>query len=149
MGGDYRELVAWEKAFKLSLAIYRETSKFPMEEKYGLVSQIRRAGVSIPSNIAEGQGRHSKGEFIHYLFIALGSLKEVETQILISDALGYFKPNQAAKLMTMAADVGRLINGLSKTLRITANRYPLTTTHYRLPTADCQRPRHMMGKYRR
>jgi four helix bundle protein len=121
MGGDYRNLVAWEKAFELSLAIYRETSKFPIEEKYGLTSQLRRAGVSIPSNIAEGQGRHSKGEFIHFLFIALGSLKEVETQILISDALGYFKPNQAAKLMTIASEVGRLVNGLAQTLRIAAN----------------------------
>jgi len=115
--GDYQDLIAWQKAFEMALAVYRETSKFPMEEKYGLTAQLRRAGISIPSNIAEGQGRNSKGAFVHHLFIALGSLKEAETQIMISNRLGYFKPNQTAKLLAMSAEVGRLINGLSMTLR--------------------------------
>ena len=113
---NYRDLIAWQKAFDLTLAICRETAHFPIEEKFGITAQLRKACVSIPSNIAEGEGRKSPGEFRRYLSIALGSLKEAETQILISDALGYFKPNKAAKLMTMSAEVGRLINGLIKSL---------------------------------
>ena len=92
---NYRDLIVWQKAFGLTLVVYRQTLQFPIEEKYGITAQIRRASVSIPSNIAEGQGRKSPSEFRRFLFIALGSLKEVETQILISDALGYFKPNEA------------------------------------------------------
>ena len=113
---DYRDLIAWKKAFELALAIYEETSYFPKEEKYGITSQLRRAVVSIPSNIAEGEGR-SPSVLRHYLYIALGSLKEVETQILISDALKYFRPNRVTQLMAMAAEIGRLINGLSRSLR--------------------------------
>jgi four helix bundle protein len=115
-GKDYRDLLAWQKAFELALVLYRDTSTFPSEEKYGIVSQLRRACVSMPSNIAEGQGRRSKGEFSRYLSIALGSLAELETQIMISDALGYFKQKQAPKLLGMAAEVGRLVNGLIKSL---------------------------------
>jgi four helix bundle protein len=115
--GDYRNLIVWKKAFELTVTIYRETSKFPIEEKYGLTSQLRRASVSITSNIAEGQGRHSRAEFLHYLSIALGSLKEVETQLLISDALGYIRTGQIATLLSLIAEVGRLITGLSKSLR--------------------------------
>ncbi len=126
-GGDYRDLIAWRKALELALAIYEVTSCFPAEEKYGIQSQLRKAGVSVPSNIAEGQGRNARGEFLHHLFIALGSLKEVETQILISDALGYVKTNQTAKIMAMAAEVGRLINGLSRSLRNPKPATPLTT----------------------
>jgi four helix bundle protein len=121
-GGDmstanYRDLIARNKAFEFALAVYRESSNFPVEERYGLKVQLRRASISIPSNIAEGEGRGSGSEFRRYLVIALGSLKEAETQILLSEALGYFKENQAANLMKMAAEVGRLINGLSRSLR--------------------------------
>ena len=123
--GDYRDLIAWKKAFKLSLEIYRETVNFPVEEKYGITSQLRKAGVSIPSNIAEGQGRNSVGEFLHHLYFAMGSLKEVETQLLISDALGYLGSGETHRLMSMSAEVGRLINGLAKSLR---NRQQ-TTNH--------------------
>ena len=113
---NYRNLIAWMKAFELTLAVYEETACFPMEEKYGITAQLRKGRVSIPSNIAEGEGRKSPSEFRRYLFIALGSLKEAETQILIADALGYFKPNKAAKLMALSAETGRLINGLIKSL---------------------------------
>jgi four helix bundle protein len=115
---NYRDLIAWKKAFDLALAIYEETSSFPMEEKYGITSQLRRSGISISSNIAEGEGRNSSREFRHHLSIALGSLREVETQVLIAESLGYFREDRAAKLMEMAAEVGRLINGLSKSLLI-------------------------------
>jgi len=112
---DYQDLIVWKKSFELALAIYRATSDFPVEEKYGLTSQLRRAGVSIPSNIAEGEGRKSR-EFSHYLHISLGSLKEAETRILISEALGYFRPKQVTVLMDMVAEVGRLIHGLCRSL---------------------------------
>lgn len=112
---DYRDLIVWEKSFKLAVAICRETSHFPKEERYELTSQLRRAGISIPSNIAEGEGRNSK-EFRRYLSIALGSLKELETQILISAELGYVKEEQVTELMKMAAGVGRLLHGLSRAL---------------------------------
>ncbi len=114
---DYRDLIAWKKAFELALAVYEETSYFPVEEKYGITSQLRRASVSVPSNIAEGQGRNSKGEFLHHLFIALGSLKEVETQLLISETLGYLRSGRIIKLMKMSSEVGRLMNGLSRSLK--------------------------------
>ena len=139
MAGDYRDLIAWKKALRLVLAIYRATSKFPSEEKFGLTAQLRRAGISVPSNIAEGQGRNSRGEFLHHLRIALGSLKEVETQLLISIGLGYLRQDQTSELMTLVDDVGRLINGLSKSLRShheprTTNHEPRTTNHEPLTT---------------
>jgi four helix bundle protein len=129
---NYRDLIVWQKAFGLVLAIYRETASFPVEEKYGLTAQLLRAGVSIPSNIAEGEGRRSPKEFRRFLFVALGSLKEVETQILLSEALGYLKSNQASKLLITAAEVGRLITGLSKSLIKTRPQ----TTNYELPTKN-------------
>ena len=112
---DYKDLIAGRKAFGLALMIYRETSDFPSEEKYGLISQLRRAAISIPSNIAEGEGRNAK-DFQRYLFIALGSLKELETQILISDALGYLGKGKAILLMEKASEIGRLMHGLSRSL---------------------------------
>ena len=115
--GDYTNLIAWKKAFELALTVYKVTSSFPGDEKYGIMAQLRKAGVSIPSNIAEGQGRNSRGKFRHHLFVALGSLKELETQLLISDAVGYIKPGKISELMNMTTEVGRLINGLSRSLR--------------------------------
>ncbi|MBN1566252.1 MAG: four helix bundle protein [Acidobacteria bacterium] len=113
---NYRDLIAWKKAFELALAVYAETVCFPQEEKYGITAQLRRACVSIPSNIAEGEGRKSPSIFRHCLSIALGSLKEAETQILLSEALGYIRPDRTTALMAKAAEVGRLINGLSNSL---------------------------------
>jgi four helix bundle protein len=92
---SYRDLVAWNKAMELVTEIYRVTHAFPKEELFGLVSQLRRAAVSIPSNIAEGKGRISKGEFRQFLGNARGSLAEVETQILIAQNLSYLdEPGQ-------------------------------------------------------
>ena len=114
---NYQDMIAWKKAFELALEVYRVTSDFPSEEKCAITSQRRRAGISIASNIAEGDGRQSKAEFRHYLSIALGSLRELETQSLISGALHYVKPAELDKLINMSAEAGRLINGLSKSLR--------------------------------
>ena len=121
--GDYRDLVVWKKSFRLVLDVYAETSNFPGPERYGITSQIRKAAVSIPSNIAEGQGRNSRGEFRHHLFIALGSLKELETQLLLADALGYCRQWRLKKLLTSSAEVGRLINGLTRFLTRTSTNH--------------------------
>jgi len=114
---NYRDLIAWQKAFDLTIALYKGTDYFPVEEKYRFTSQIRKSGISIPSNIAEGEGRKSRAEFRHFLSTADGSLREVETQILIADKLRYLKNSKANILLGMMAEVGRLITGLSRSLR--------------------------------
>lgn len=86
---EHTKLEAWKEALKLTVEIYELTKSFPKEEIYGLTSQIRRAVVSVPSNIAEGCARNSSAETIHFLYIAIGSLAEVETQLIISNRLGY------------------------------------------------------------
>src|SRR5438067_5124089 len=113
---NYSELIAWQKAMDLVEGIYAATKQFPKEEIYGLTSQIRRAAVSIPSNIAEGQGRKSINEFLHHLSIAYGSLREVETQILIAGRLFYLAQEEVNHLLDLSAEVGRLINGLYQSL---------------------------------
>ncbi|HTW58222.1 MAG TPA: four helix bundle protein [Terriglobales bacterium] len=113
---SYRDLVVWKKAMALVLDVYRSTQTFPKSETYGLVSQLRRAAVSIPSNIAEGQARLSTGEFRHFLGNARGSLMEVETQILIARDLGYLRQDEGENLLGVAAEVGRILNGLLSSL---------------------------------
>ena len=97
--------------------IYETTENFPKEEIYGLTSQIRRAAVSVPSNIAEGQGRDLTKEFLHHLSIAYGSLMETETQILIAESLDYLKAEETELILEKTAEVGRVINGLSRSLK--------------------------------
>ena len=113
---SYRELIAWQKAVDLVEIVYKVTASFPREEIYGLTAQVRRSAVSIPSNIAEGQGRRSTREFLNFLSIARGSLCEMETQILLGERLGYVKGRNGSSLLDQAAEVGRLINGLSNSL---------------------------------
>ena len=112
MGRSYKDLVAWQKAMDLVTATYRTTAGFPKDELFGLTSQLRRAAVSIPSNIAEGQGRLSEKEFRHFLGQARGSLMEVETQLQIAENLGYLQEEQTAALLRSCAEVGRILNGL-------------------------------------
>jgi four helix bundle protein len=114
---SYRDLETWQQAMALVLEVYRVTKLFPKEELFGLTSQVRRAVVSIPSNIAEGQGRTSTKEFLQHLSIAYGSLCETETQILIAKDLNYLAQQDYESLSTLTARVGRLINGLSKSLQ--------------------------------
>ena len=111
---SYRELIVWQKAMDLVVEVYKKTKGFPTEEL--LRSQLRRAVVSVPSNIAEGQGRNSTKEFLHHLSIAYGSLCEVGTQILIAHRLGYLERRDIAELDELTSEVGRLINGLSNKL---------------------------------
>jgi len=114
---NYRELIAWQKAMELAEAVYQVTKAFPRDETYGLASQLRRAAVSIPSNVAEGQGRRSTKEFAHFLGVAYGSLQETETQIVLASRLGYLQDGQETELLEQTAEVGKLINGLTKALR--------------------------------
>jgi four helix bundle protein len=109
---SYRDLVIWNKAMELVTEIYRMTQGFPKEELFGLTSQIRRAAVSVPSNIAEGKGRLSKGEFRQFLGNARGSLAELETQILIAQNLQYLHGAEANRLLAMVEEVGKVLNGL-------------------------------------
>lgn len=112
----YSDLIVWQRAMDFVERVYEATRLFPKEEMYGLSSQLRRACVSIPSNIAEGQGRNSTKEFLHFLAIAYGSLREAETQILIAGRLKYLEQKQVTALMELTGEVGRLLNGLSKSL---------------------------------
>jgi len=112
VGRSYKDLVAWQKAMDLVTAVYRATADFPKEEQFGLKSQVRRAAVSIPSNIAEGQGRLSEKEFRYFLGQSRGSLMEVETQLRIAQNLGYLESGKNSELLKACAEVGRILNGL-------------------------------------
>ena len=113
----YRDLIAWQQAVELVSNIYRSTRTFPSDERYSLTSQIRRAAVSVPSNIAEGQGRCSTGEFRQFLGHARGSLLELETQLIISRDLNYLREDATVQLLSRIAEVGRILNGLLNALR--------------------------------
>ena len=112
----YRELIVWQKAMNLVEAVYRATDHFPKTEIYGLTSQVRRAAVSIPSNIAEGQGRSTTRDFLYFLSVAQGSLMEVETQITIAQRFSYIEKRLETELLESTAEVGRLLNGLCNSL---------------------------------
>jgi four helix bundle protein len=114
---SYRDLVAWQKSMALVINVYRCTQAFPKAETYGLAAQLRRATVSVPSNIAEGQGRISTGEFKQFLGHARGSLLEVETQITIAQGLGYLPQELCEPLLRQCAEVGRILNGLITSLK--------------------------------
>jgi four helix bundle protein len=113
---NYRDLNAWQKAMDLVVLVYELTKEFPDDERFGLTSQLRRAAVSIPSNIAEGQGRDSDREFARFLSIAHGSLREAETQLLICERLEYIDSKRITAALERAAEVGRLITGLIKAI---------------------------------
>ncbi|MFZ0861996.1 MAG: four helix bundle protein [Candidatus Sulfotelmatobacter sp.] len=117
MARSYRELLVWQKAKTLSVEIYRTTEQFPRAETYGLTSQLRRAAVSVPSNIAEGQGRLTRGEFLHFLGQARGSLLELDTQLAIALDLNYLKPDAHEKMDREAYQVLGLLNRLIESLR--------------------------------
>ena len=107
----------WQEAVALALVIYRATAEFPKHELYGLTSQMRRAAVSISSNIAEGKGHSSDGDFGRFLFHARGSLLELQTQIMIARGLEYLTKEQSAELTRSTDDLGRGLNGLIQAVR--------------------------------
>jgi four helix bundle protein len=109
---NYRDLIVWQKSMSLVEAIYVATSQLPRVEIYGLSTQMRRAAISIPCNIAEGQGRRTRKEFRRFLSIAHGSLRELETQTMIAGRLGYLSPESQSQILLSSAEVGRLDNRL-------------------------------------
>lgn len=114
---NFKDLKVWQASIDLAEQVYKVTKSFPKEETYGLTSQIRRAVVSVPSNIAEGQGRDSTKEFLHFLSISVGSLFEVETQLLIAERLGYTSKSELQTVFTKLEEVARMLRGLQKALR--------------------------------
>ena len=113
---SYRDLIAWQKGLDLCEAIYNTSSLFPQNELYGLTSQIRRAAVSVPSNIAEGAGRITKGELVQAVGYARGSLFEVETQVYVAERWKFIGSAESTKLLEMTAEIGRLTGGLIRSL---------------------------------
>ncbi len=113
MGRDYRDLIVWQKAMDLAEHVYVATKRFPIEERYVLTSQMRRCSVSVASNIAEGQGRLTAGEFRQFLSHALGSVRELETQLLLATRLDYLAKEDSSQLIRETSDVARLINRLA------------------------------------
>ncbi len=114
---DFKSLKIWQKGINLVVDIYKISKEFPQEESYGLTSQMRRSAVSIPSNIAEGSGRNSDKEFKRFLDISLGSLFELETQIIIACELEYLSDNDFNNLSEKVQEEQKMISGLQKSLR--------------------------------
>ena len=117
MSASYKDLVAWQQAMELVELIYELSAKWPKSELYGLVSQVRRAAVSVVSNIAEGQGRNSRGEFLQFLGNARGSLLETETQILVAERLKYVNAEESQRVVDKIDRVSRLLYGLMQSLK--------------------------------
>ncbi len=115
-GYGYRELVVWRKGIDLAKQIYELTGEFPTEEKFGLVSQMRRAAVSVPSNIAEGQARHTTKEFIQFISHAEGSLAELDTQLVLGMELGYCSNAKWQHVAGLMEEVRKMLNGLRRNL---------------------------------
>jgi four helix bundle protein len=113
---SHRDLIAWQRAMNLVVAVYQASKLYPKDELYGLTNQTRRAAVSIPANIAEGQGRRSKKEFCQFLGNARGSLMELETHLELASRLGYLAHEKYGELHGQLHEVGRLVNGLLRSL---------------------------------
>jgi four helix bundle protein len=116
MGDSYRDLVVWQRAIQMTVAIYRLSVGFPKEEMYGLTSQLRRAAVSVASNIAEGYGRASRGEYKQFLGMARGSICEVQTQLTIARELEYGNPETLTKAEELSEEVSKMLFAILKKL---------------------------------
>jgi four helix bundle protein len=130
-GPSYRDLIAWQRAVDLVERIYRVTANWLREEVYGLTNQIRRSAVSVPANIAEGQGRCSRKDFARHLSIAYGSLCEVETHLIVAERLGYIDSNCLDDMISRTTHVARPLHGLIQSLQ------EPTTNHHQPTTNDC------------
>lgn len=113
----YKDLIVWQRAVKFVVEVYKVTGGFPREEMYGLTSQIRRSAVSIPSNIAEGQARNSPRAFASHLNIALGSAAELETQLIVSQQVGFLSQSDLERLTAELMEIVRMLHGLLNTQR--------------------------------
>lgn len=127
MAKSYKDLVVWQKAMDLSIAVYQVTKSFPKEELFGMVSQMRRAAVSIASNIAEGEGRKSKNEFAHFASIAMGSKAELETQVILCERIGLCSDTESQNLLSMLDEIGKMLASLKT--RLSCSSKPLITNH--------------------
>jgi len=116
---SYRDLLVWQKAVDLAVATYRATADYPREEIYGLTSQTRRCATSIAANIAEGYGRDSAGAYVQFLKTAQGSLKELETHIIIASRVGILSPEPAQSMLRYAEEVGRMLRSLIRSIQNT------------------------------
>lgn len=116
---SYRSLLVWQKSVDFVVLVYQLLGRFPKNEQYGLTSQMQRAAVSIPSNIAEGKERQSDRDFARFITIALGSLAELETQFLISQRLGYLDEPTLQAITAQADEIGKMLRSLYRTLSIT------------------------------
>jgi four helix bundle protein len=114
--GNYKNLIVWQKSIVLVKIIYKLTAKFPSEEKFGLVSQMRRAVVSIPSNIAEGQARRTTGDYVRFVSIAEGSLAELETQTIVSIELEFCNKNETEEIFSLMTEIRKMLNALRRSL---------------------------------
>jgi four helix bundle protein len=117
MGGSFRDLIVWQKAVELSLTIYKFTESFPASEQFGLTNQLRRASVSVASNIAEGYGRSSKGEYVQFLGHARGSNCELQTQLVIADGLGFGLGPKRRVAEGLCDEIGRMLVVMMRKLR--------------------------------
>ncbi|MGN6505177.1 MAG: four helix bundle protein [Tepidisphaeraceae bacterium] len=117
MANDFKDLVVWQRSMDFVVTVYGATRHFPVDERFGLTNQLRRAAVSVPSNIAEGQGRRARSEFIRYLRIADGSRQEAETQLLIAHELGFLDNELLCDLTTRSDEIARLLSGLIRSLK--------------------------------
>jgi four helix bundle protein len=117
MGASFRELTVWQRAFQLTLTIYKLTATFPDAERFGLTNQLRRAAVSVVSNIAEGSGRSTKGEYVQFLGHARGSVYEVEAQLLIADGLKFGSSPLLQTAEELCKEVGRMLRAMMKSLQ--------------------------------
>jgi len=117
VGASFKELVVWQRAIQLTAEIYRVTASFPASEQFGLMNQMRRAAVSIASNIAEGYGRSTKGEYLQFLGHARGSTCELQTQLVIAETLGFGSDKARQTAENLSADVSRMLIALMKKLR--------------------------------
>jgi four helix bundle protein len=115
--GGYKDLIVWQKSVALVKRVYQVTRTFPSDERFGLVSQMRRAAVSVPSNIAEGQARHTTGEFIHGISHGEGSLAELDTQLTIAIELGFCQPTVTTDLFALLSEIRKMLNALRRTLK--------------------------------
>ena len=114
---NYKDLLVWQRSMDLVERIYRITEKLPDRERWGLISQMCRAAVSVPANIAEGYGRQSTGEYRHFLSIARGSLSELETHLLLCQRLGYIEPKEVASVLNEVEEILKMLAGLISKIR--------------------------------
>ncbi|HZF01916.1 MAG TPA: four helix bundle protein [Methylomirabilota bacterium] len=130
---SYRDLLVWQKAMTLAKVIYKITAEFPSEEKFGLISQMRRAAVSVPSNIAEGQARNTTGEFVQFISHAEGSLAELDTQLTLAVELNFLSSEIAKPCADSIAELRQMSNGLRRAItgqKKPAHHSPHITNHY-------------------